>query len=126
MEVIDYTEKVKLPGEFRTKWLEALRSGEYSQTTGRLYDSNVGGYCCLGVACEIVGIDMRNESVSRWLLEEYPSALFREDKHPNVKNIPDELIHNDLFTKDLADKNDSNTMTFQDIANYIEQITEAE
>lgn len=33
-------------------WLEALRSGEYDQTRGRLHLEN-DGYCCLGVACEV-------------------------------------------------------------------------
>jgi len=33
------------------KWVLALRSGEYSQTTGKLQDEQ--GYCCLGVACDI-------------------------------------------------------------------------
>ena len=32
-------------------WVAALRSGEYQQTGGALrYD---GGYCCLGVACDL-------------------------------------------------------------------------
>ena len=33
------------------KWVIALRSGEYSQTTGTLEDDS--GHCCLGVACDI-------------------------------------------------------------------------
>jgi len=33
------------------KWVLALRSGEYSQTTGKLQDEQ--GYCCLGVACDV-------------------------------------------------------------------------
>lgn len=33
-----------------TKWIDALRSGEYKQTTGELQDDN--GFCCLGVACK--------------------------------------------------------------------------
>jgi len=33
------------------KWVRALRSGEYSQTTGQLQDDR--GHCCLGVACEV-------------------------------------------------------------------------
>ena len=33
------------------KWVRALRSGEYSQTTGKLQGEF--GYCCMGVACEI-------------------------------------------------------------------------
>lgn len=32
-------------------WLEALRSGEYRQVHGTL--GSEGGYCCLGVACEV-------------------------------------------------------------------------
>jgi hypothetical protein len=33
------------------KWIEALRSGKYKQTRGRLADRI--GFCCLGVACEV-------------------------------------------------------------------------
>lgn len=32
-------------------WLEALRSGKYTQTIGTLQDSK--GFCCLGVACDV-------------------------------------------------------------------------
>jgi len=32
-------------------WVRALRSGEYSQTKGRL--QNDSGHCCLGVACDV-------------------------------------------------------------------------
>lgn len=38
--------------ELKRKWIEALRSGRYRQTTGRLTDGE-GGYCCLGVLCAI-------------------------------------------------------------------------
>lgn len=37
----------------KKKWLNALRSGDYKQTTGALQDEK--GYCCLGVLCEITG-----------------------------------------------------------------------
>jgi hypothetical protein len=37
--------------EVKTKWVAALRSGEYEQTTGTL--SRDGAYCCLGVLCEL-------------------------------------------------------------------------
>lgn len=40
------------------KWIEALRSGKYKQGAGKL---RVGDcYCCLGVACEVPGIEGRN------------------------------------------------------------------
>ena len=35
----------------REKWIAALRSGDFSQTSGTLKDEE--GHCCLGVACEI-------------------------------------------------------------------------
>ena len=38
------------------KWVEALRSGDYEQTTGWLKCET--GYCCLGVACELYRRDM--------------------------------------------------------------------
>lgn len=37
--------------EWKSKWIEALRSGEYPQTHDCLKD-NIG-YCCLGVLCDI-------------------------------------------------------------------------
>lgn len=41
--------------EIKTKWIAALRSGSYKQTTGVLRDSR--GYCCLGVLCDVVDPD---------------------------------------------------------------------
>lgn len=40
---------IKMPKETLDKWLAALRSGEYKQTREKLYDSETGGFCCLGV-----------------------------------------------------------------------------
>jgi len=37
----------------RRKWVDALRSGKYAQTTGTLRDQH--GFCCLGVACDVSG-----------------------------------------------------------------------
>jgi hypothetical protein len=36
------------------KWVEALRSGKFKQTSGSLKRGDA--YCCLGVACEISGL----------------------------------------------------------------------
>ena len=38
--------------ELKKKWIEALRSGKYKQTKGRLHDDN--GFCCYGVLCDII------------------------------------------------------------------------
>src|ERR1700684_1781968 len=37
--------------EIKQAWAEALRSGEFKQTTGILQDYE--GYCCLGVLCAL-------------------------------------------------------------------------
>lgn len=41
-------------GPNQEAWLKALESGEYKQCKG--YLSTGGGYCCLGVACEVKGM----------------------------------------------------------------------
>lgn len=46
------------PAQARVKWAEALRSGKYQQSRSSLCrlddDGNPAGYCCLGVACEVM------------------------------------------------------------------------
>jgi len=43
--------------DWKTKWTEALRSGEYEQAEGRLHvkpaGDVVGGHCCLGVLTDV-------------------------------------------------------------------------
>lgn len=43
----------KMKVKYKKRWLKALRSGEYSQTTGSLTDDE-GAFCCLGVLCDIL------------------------------------------------------------------------
>ena len=40
--------------EHRRLWVQALRSGKYAQYLGYLHTN--GGFCCLGVACDISGL----------------------------------------------------------------------
>ena len=35
------------------KWIEALRSGKYGQTKGKLRNYEENEFCCLGVACDV-------------------------------------------------------------------------
>lgn len=41
--------------ELQEKWLQALESGEYPQQRNALLQDSTG-FCCLGVACEVVGV----------------------------------------------------------------------
>lgn len=42
-------------GPNQEKWLAALESGNYKQGQEYLYQPEIG-YCCLGVACDLVGL----------------------------------------------------------------------
>lgn len=58
------------------KWYDALRSGKYKQVRGKLRKRLEGGgygYCCLGVACKVLGVKM---SGPEYLPIEAAKALF--------------------------------------------------
>ena len=99
--------------QLKTKWLEALRSGEYDQgvghyvTAGKEYDS----FCCLGVLCDI------QDAV--WDMNGYNNAYDLDVKtmvgDAHVPNGPDWSGQNGLAT--MNDSGDS----FNKIAKYIER-----
>ena len=100
--------KYKLPKEFGEKWLAALRSGKYPQSSGYLKRDT--GYCCLGVGCVINGIE--------------ESLLFYKG-YPTIGWLPDDTL---IYINDgqdihleatLANMNDSGK-TFLEIADWIE------
>ncbi len=115
--------KIKLPRDFRNKWLEMLTSGKYKQTMSVL--TNGTEYCCLGVAGRAVGI--RRCDLEKTGL---PSNL--ADKH--AKKYPEALVKTELdhedypafidtdFTNQLANMNDRGS-TFIQIAAYIKKNT---
>ena len=110
---------VRLPKAFKTKWLKALRSGDYLQTDGRLYyaqaNNDKGGYCCLGVACRITGNTM--EELNN---KTFPSEL-TNSKIPKLLLEIDQLMYdsNGILAR-LAIMND-NGKSFKQIAAYIER-----
>ena len=61
--------KTDLDAQRRVKrWIRDLKSGKYAQAQGRL-KATWGGYCCLGVACNVVKPD------------EWASADYNDPKH---------------------------------------------
>jgi hypothetical protein len=94
-----------LTKEQKTKWVEALRSGEYQQGLHRLRTPDSVrnfSYCCLGVLCEVVPeIKLKNNSV--FLLSIAGADLGINDGFQNV----------------LANMNDGGT-PFSGIADWIE------
>ena len=121
--------KYKLPKEFATRWLEALRSGDYKQAEGLLYDKKEGGYCCLGVACHM-------EYGSNYYLKNsfgsYAAVIAKDENDPgsikfDLKKIPKELkgdvLDNELVYQ-LTKMNDNEGFYFKDIADWIEENVE--
>ena len=50
----------KMDPEVKARWVQALRSGKYHQGTSTLRsrrDHYPARYCCLGVLCEVVGVE---------------------------------------------------------------------
>ena len=62
----------KMNPEWKAKWLEALRSGEYEQAQGALKTAD-GEFCCLGVLTDLC----LKEGVVRGSWEDLP-ALFSQ------------------------------------------------
>jgi hypothetical protein len=89
----------------KADWLKALRSGDYNQTQGIL--TNVYGYCCLGVLCEV-----QNTDIALY----YPG----NDKETSMLHEQDRAGLTPEEMGALADMNDAG-MSFADIANHIEE-----
>jgi hypothetical protein len=117
-------ENNKLPEEFKRKWIDALRSGEYKQGFGTLCETINGKsfYCCLGVAGVVAGLnpsDMHNKA-------EFGGAKFVYGLMP-PPGFPEVLISdlNKTLTSRLINMNDGNaelkSHSFSEIADYIEQ-----
>lgn len=95
--------------ELLTRWVEALRSGEYKQGTGLLCDRDIESsdvkYCCLGVLQHI------EPSIK-------VHGLHPEELLDNISFFEHTGIDSDQ--RNLAEMND-NGVEFPEIADYIEK-----
>ena len=115
------TEEMKLPVEFKIRWIKALRSGNYNQGEGYLYDNkcNDKAYCCLGVACSIQGYSNSYIQSAAFIHKDSFSGL----KY-NPTKIPKQLtgLADDYDLIDfLSRTNDNSNYCFNDIADWIEE-----
>jgi len=108
--------------KIKTKWLAALRSGEYRKSTRVLkrHYSTKPGHCCLGVLCEIIKDDFPRAAE---LIA--PSNVYGTAAKPSVNATLDhetlEYVEMGLDRmKKLATMND-NGKRFSRIADYIEK-----
>lgn len=101
----------------KSKWLEALRSGDYQQTTGVLIDVDKGVdyFCCLGVLCTVAEME-RKELAGSWLFVSGDTLLgiSLEEQELERFGISDEQQGT------LINLNDTHNKTFPEIADWIE------
>ena len=121
---------IKFPKEVRNKWLEALRSGKYTQSKQYLKRKD-GSMCCLGVLCDIQGVG--------WVdVGDYYVTSDSSYAWPTISDVGSEVYtaisdgvydpecqKNDsvLYTV-LGHMNDMYGKSFEEIADYIEANTE--
>ncbi len=101
--------------QLRDKWVAALRSGEYQQTTGELCSGD--RYCCLGVLLAVSDID-----------DEMMEGHNTLDSRSQFRELRDECrlgstspVHGQTLQSKLIDLNDDERLPFPDIADWIEQ-----
>lgn len=91
------------------KWIEALKSGEYKQTQGRLANMDKTSFCCLGVAAEVCQWDYSPVDSSLAHLPYESIGLLSPSGYP--KNLPD--------VKALYSLNDRYDWEFDKIAEHL-------
>lgn len=111
------TKKYRLPKEFAEKWIQALRSGNYKRGRGRLYNESKNNYCCLGVACSILGVEDN-------LLNEYSATSDICIRDLELEKVfPEELTDSNLMGE-LIVLNDLEMYSFDKISDWIEKNVE--
>jgi hypothetical protein len=101
--------------EFKARWVEALKSGAYTQCYSVLREGN--RFCAIGVACDLMdpngwdpGAGETDEELRPWRGE---SSLME-------KTAAAEIGLTEHEQADVVNLNDQDTMTFPEIAQWIE------
>lgn len=110
----------------QSKWVAALRSGEYPQGQNML-KSRSGDYCCLGVLCEIhPDVVFHEEETASPNTQYIYSAVHKGDMENRIQTqLPESLekelgISSGLMAK-VMEMNDLDGANFNQIADVIEQ-----
>jgi hypothetical protein len=110
----------RTPLEVMDLWIAALRSGEYTQTTGKLKRTHTGyeGFCCLGVLCDLA----RKDGGEDWeASKSSPGLWYYKDRGADIPWIlANYLSLNADQRSRLISMNDSARKSFPEIADYIE------
>ena len=117
---------MKTVSEYRTLWVDALRSGTYPQA--QRYLRRDTGFCCLGVLCDLV----KDEVDGEWIEAYDGYAFLSGGARDNFGNRPRDTAALPLVIRDLVDlgtnldvlmfMNDVDHKSFDEIADYIEAL----
>lgn len=122
----------KLKPSVKKRWVEALRSGKYTQGVGELKTAG-GSFCCLGVLCDVVKDDALVKG--EWQVDAYGSRNFAVDgdfsstEPPHTVDVrainARSITRGDWSWSPLIARNDFNNddyaFTFDVIADIIEE-----
>ena len=104
--------------EIADKWIAALLSGEYKQTTGKLYDGK--GYCCLGVLCKVLGKEFVDEGTLSWTIgSERLRSILPRDVVEDAGMYSSYGCYNSRNSSLTKDNDDGKT--FEEIAGIIDE-----
>src|SRR5262249_8498506 len=126
----------------RAKWTAALRSGDYAQGKEQLALNDYTSFCCLGVACEVLGADygVRREyepNMITGLVDPNPGMYSWDWSDPDdpesepqppweFGELPQPLILALGLTYQvqgtLTDMNDKDEASFAEIADYVDTL----
>ena len=91
----------------KSKWVKALKSGKYKQVREHL--RHAGRFCCLGVLCEVAGMERKGKSYS-----------ITDENELGYDGCEVVGLSNEQQNT-LIRMNDSAKMSFKEIASYIER-----
>jgi hypothetical protein len=97
-------------------WAAALESDEYRQGHGRLKDDD-GGYCCLGVLCDLRAKDGEGE----WG-DEGHGPMFVRDEQRYTSMPPGAWLSSSMISA-LIEMNDNEKKSFDEIALWLRERT---
>jgi len=117
-----------------TLWVNALKSGKYTQTKNTLHYEGKG-FCCLGVACEVAidnGLPIPRTTNNGGFLNCAPdNAVFYDGEHEVLPESVAEwfgidtsprvilVIDEDEELRDVVELNDGGYYTFKELAEFI-------
>lgn len=110
---------------WKNSWVDALRSGQYSQTEEILRDN--AGFCCLGVLCDLYRKEL---NVGTWedrapFDSDGSNFVFVVDKIAETGTLPVRMAKmldlDENSQSALIDLNDQQGFDFDEIADWIEE-----